>query len=699
MTAIKLPALQDLIVRPLKRKSILMFVPLILSGPTAYLQTTYTSTNVPAVLAADGYLRHTASLGTTTAAMTISYDDSSTIRVPVTATLSNLKMLVSASSTDFSGASFVQADTVKTTAHTVSFHPPAGFFYTLALSAAADLAIVSNGPAVAAPGATITYKLEVTNTGPSDVHNAVVKMPGLSNITVSSITASGIQFSHSATPTSVAASYAAATNLTDSGIMIPGIAAFGGVAIVITGTAASTANSIINAGATVTMPAGMTDLDTANNTSAYSTTLFTPTTLSRYTFNRTATLAELGGAADPASANIDTAGNYHFKVVYTLMAGDTAIAPFGDTLKIPATFSAMHNKANGAINHWRGAAISGTSILYIQFYSNTPIPNGINVLDSLPYLNKQGPFASSYFADSMIYRTTTAGTYVPLGVFNFALGAVPAATNPNIVVANATALIRGTGNNDYNGSQFLNGYASHNLGVTALPNVSASAASAPDTVRPNATYPVMYTGFNPPSVVFIYGKDRGYRIDDGMVTFTTRAVPLPLNLLSFEAQRSNDVALLHWNTTDEVSTRSFVVERSGDGHDFVSIGTVAAVNSIDKHSYSFTDKEPLAGVNIYRLRMIDNKGVNTFSPARYLEFTSATAIKLMPNPAHNVLYIQNAPAGSVVSILNMEGQLVQQQELASAGEAMDIDRCNPGVYIVQVKQYGKVIAAEQLIKQ
>ncbi len=69
-----------------------------------------------------------------------------------------------------------------------------------------------------------------------------------------------------------------------------------------------------------------------------------------------------------------------------------------------------------------------------------------------------------------------------------------------------------------------------------------------------------------------------------------------------------------WTTASEINSDHFRIERSADGLVFSSIGQVpaAGISSTYMH-YTFTDGNPLAGINYYRLVMIDKQGSAVYS--------------------------------------------------------------------------------------
>jgi hypothetical protein len=71
------------------------------------------------------------------------------------------------------------------------------------------------------------------------------------------------------------------------------------------------------------------------------------------------------------------------------------------------------------------------------------------------------------------------------------------------------------------------------------------------------------------------------------------------------------VTLVTWSVADQVDNDYFTVERSEDGRNFHALGRAAATEAT---SYSFTDREPLAGNSFYRIQQTDFDGRFSFSP-------------------------------------------------------------------------------------
>lgn len=159
---------------------------------------------------------------------------------------------------------------------------------------------------------------------------------------------------------------------------------------------------------------------------------------------------------------------------------------------------------------------------------------------------------------------------------------------------------------------------------------------------------------------------------------------LPLTLVSFSGEmRANNVSL-SWETVNESNTSHFILQRSGDGRNFMPLGRVEAKNKPGNNSYQFTDISPATGTNFYRLVMMDRDDNKTLSQVIKINMGSGQAgIQVYPNPAKNYISLSNLTAGSSIIIFSAAGSLVKQLPVTSNSMLMDIRFLSAGLYIIQ----------------
>jgi len=190
-------------------------------------------------------------------------------------------------------------------------------------------------------------------------------------------------------------------------------------------------------------------------------------------------------------------------------------------------------------------------------------------------------------------------------------------------------------------------------------------------------------------------KDRAgnARIQEGTIdigAYETAFAALPVELVSFTGTAREAKSVLTWATAAEYNSAYFNVEHSLDGENFTSLGKVAAAGeSTTEIAYDFTHDLPAAGINYYRLQMMDNDNTFEYSNVVALTFEKG-AIAIFPNPAddHIVISVGNEVTFErdlEISIYNNVGQLVQSMQTAETNKQIDVTSLPAGTYTVRIK--------------
>ena len=183
------------------------------------------------------------------------------------------------------------------------------------------------------------------------------------------------------------------------------------------------------------------------------------------------------------------------------------------------------------------------------------------------------------------------------------------------------------------------------------------------------------------------GADVGGAFKDGEVEdyFIPFAITLPLKLTSFTGKIENDHAVLKWKTNNEVNTRLFQVQSSGNGRDFSTMAEVNAFGNGD-NAYSFHDNNIIQTLTYYRLRILDYDGKETFSNILHLRPSVTEMLIISPNPVTNILTV-NVSGDFIeqLSVYTAGGQLVTRQRAANLNSiTLDCSRITKGMYYLEV---------------
>jgi hypothetical protein len=160
---------------------------------------------------------------------------------------------------------------------------------------------------------------------------------------------------------------------------------------------------------------------------------------------------------------------------------------------------------------------------------------------------------------------------------------------------------------------------------------------------------------------------------------------LPLTLLNFSGNRQGNINLLSWATSNEVGTKTFVVESSANGSSFSSIGSVAATGG---GNYSFTDNNPIASRTYYRLKMMDADGKFTYSNIIWISANGSSNISVYPNPVSQTTTLNinnnNQLIGTKAQLMDVGGRLLQQITISHNQELLNIAALPAGLYLLKL---------------
>ena len=184
--------------------------------------------------------------------------------------------------------------------------------------------------------------------------------------------------------------------------------------------------------------------------------------------------------------------------------------------------------------------------------------------------------------------------------------------------------------------------------------------------------------------------------------------PLPVELAYFHAfLENNKEVVLRWMTASEENNEGFEIQRSFDGENWKTIDFVIGQGTTTEiTTYEYFDANPLAGINYYRLKQVDlptgQAGFDNefeYSSIRVVELEGTQSISIYPNPVTDILNIEMDITEEVmVSIVGMNGQLIQQQILNNSSAQIDFTSLEAGIYIVKIT--GKTInQVEKIIKR
>jgi hypothetical protein len=159
------------------------------------------------------------------------------------------------------------------------------------------------------------------------------------------------------------------------------------------------------------------------------------------------------------------------------------------------------------------------------------------------------------------------------------------------------------------------------------------------------------------------------------------SVPLPLDLLDFNAQKEGKYVNVTWRTANEKNVKTFHVKRCTDGANFIEIGQ--SEPNISKN-YIFCDKNVRNDTYYYQLTTEDNDGRTENSSVVSVTIKDDFSVTIFPNPSKDFINIQvfgNTETENEFAIYNSIGQVVAQGNIVP--KTLDIQHFSKGIYYLK----------------
>jgi len=172
---------------------------------------------------------------------------------------------------------------------------------------------------------------------------------------------------------------------------------------------------------------------------------------------------------------------------------------------------------------------------------------------------------------------------------------------------------------------------------------------------------------------------------------------IPVELTSFTATSNGKEVILNWSTATELNNQLFEVQRSFEGNDFATVGSVYGKGTTtERQDYSYSDKNLAEGKYFYRLKQIDYLGSYEYSDVLEVDYRTFKNYLLEQNypnpfnPATTIGFGIKEKSFVKVIILNNIGEevaVVVNEEMESGFHIAEFTAANlpSGVYFYQLK--------------
>jgi hypothetical protein len=188
--------------------------------------------------------------------------------------------------------------------------------------------------------------------------------------------------------------------------------------------------------------------------------------------------------------------------------------------------------------------------------------------------------------------------------------------------------------------------------------------------------------------------------DVSNVNFTIEEA-IPVELLSFVAQRTDEGVELNWKTATETNNSGFTIERSRDEENFTQIGFISGRGtSTEINSYNYLDTEIETGKYYYRLKQTDFDGTFKYLNVVLVDVGLPKQFQLSQNhpnpfnPTTTVKFQLPVDANVRIDLYNSIGQKVSEllnSDLSGGVHEVSFEGSNlsSGIYYYTMNAIGK----------
>ena len=196
---------------------------------------------------------------------------------------------------------------------------------------------------------------------------------------------------------------------------------------------------------------------------------------------------------------------------------------------------------------------------------------------------------------------------------------------------------------------------------------------------------------------------------DFSIGYTTSGFPLPIELLSFNADLNKNVVDIKWATESEHNSNYFIVERSIDAVHFSELEKInAAGSSNEELNYKTEDMHPFFGVSYYRLKQVDFDGAFNYSNIDMVYYQNDLFnFMVLPNPTTNEnlnLKITGAKDFKVIiSLTDAAGKKQFKSELIPDNNFFNykintMQKITAGYYLIEIICNGKAYTKQIIVQ-
>jgi len=155
-----------------------------------------------------------------------------------------------------------------------------------------------------------------------------------------------------------------------------------------------------------------------------------------------------------------------------------------------------------------------------------------------------------------------------------------------------------------------------------------------------------------------------------------------------EGKNTIDGNLISWKTGIETNNNHFIIERSEDGINWLTIGSINKDNTISfTHDYSYLDNSYSATTNYYRIVQVDNDGKKSISKTISIKVKNQFEVFSYPNPFSSsiTLLVRSVEKEVTIKVISVLGVLIESKIIATNEESYFGEDYTSGTYFISIE--------------
>ena len=242
---------------------------------------------------------------------------------------------------------------------------------------------------------------------------------------------------------------------------------------------------------------------------------------------------------------------------------------------------------------------------------------------------------------------------------------------------NSSGRCYGAGGGGSGGAIYFNG---------PLPSISSSVSGGTAGINIDA----LSCGTPVPAINGTEGsKITNYSYQTSVTPSASCTIALPVRIIYFNALLTADKKVkLEWDIADPGEANSFTIEKINPLNNWIDLLTVNAQANVNH--YEIFDNTPVAGENIYRLRINGKNNNVIYSLQKRVLLKQNVAFTVYPNPAKNKVTISGKlNAGTIIRLTDISGRSIKEISTNASSSSLEFlfPRLSPGIYLLNVDNY------------